>query len=667
MGDMTPGVRLAALGIVFSALFVVLGLRLWTLQLTDVDGFRDQAARQQIDIDQTPAPRGDIVDRNGVVLAGTRPSLTLIVDRQLVTVEEERVLTQSLSAFLGVPSQDLLDRFEEEGSASRFDLKHDLTEDEAVFLVEHRNEFPGVIVESVPVRTYPLGDVAAQVVGYIGLPTADDLQREGVQAVDRIGRNGVELEYDDQLRGVPGTIKYQVDAKRHVIGLLGEEAPIPGSTIQLTLDSDLQSFVERSLSEGLVLARADSPSGRDCVPSPEDPTCPVRAVAVVQNVKDGSVLAMASVPGYDPAIFVDGLSEDEWAALSSGSVLTNFAIQGRYAPASTFKSVAYVMALEETVFPRNLSLTSEDAVAYHTDGEDDYECDGRLEFFNREGSPQFYTDWKPEGHGPIDIHDALHQSCDLYFWELALHVWQQSGTRGDSFDEDMLQQWAREFGFGSSSGIDLPNEFRGLIGDREWFTAQQNAATGRVRAEGPWSGGDLLNMVIGQGEVAVTPLQLANAYSAMLNGGTVWRPRVVDAVIDANGDVIQEIFPEALNSVDLDPRTVAALRADMRLVVNSGAGTARTAFVEFGDNLNSVGGKTGTAEIIKSSDPDKVVDTAWFVGATPMDDPEYVVTVVIERGGSGGRIAAPVARQILQYLVNGPDAVTPLAPGAASD
>ncbi|NNC75301.1 MAG: penicillin-binding protein 2 [Acidimicrobiia bacterium] len=664
---MSSGVRLAALGIVFSALFVVLGLRLWTLQLTDVDGYREQAARQQIDIDRTQAPRGDIVDRDGVVLAGTRPSLTLVVDRQLVTLEEEETLTQNLSAFLGVPSQELTDRFTEEGSGARFSLKQDLTEDEAVFLVEHRTDFPGVIVESIPVRTYPLGEVAAQVIGYIGLPTADDLQREGVQAVDRIGRNGIELEYDDDLRGIPGTIKYQVDAKRYVTGLLGEEEPIPGGTIQLTIDSQLQAFVEGALDEGLLFARADSPLGRNCVPGPDAATCPVRAVAVVQDIKNGSIVSMASVPGYDPTIFVDGLSEEEWAALSSGSVLTNFAIQGRYAPASTFKSVAYVMALEEDVFPRNVGLTTDESVAYLTTGEDHYDCDGRLEFFNREGSPQFYTDWKEEGHGRIDVHDALHQSCDLYFWELALHVWQTSGTRGDSFDEDLLQQWSRSFGFGTSTGVDLPNEFRGLIGDREWFTAQQEAATGRVRAEGPWSGGDLLNMVIGQGEVAVTPLQLANAYAAMLNGGTVWRPRIVDAVIDANGDVVKETFPEPLNSVDLDPRTVAALRADMRLVVNSGAGTARTAFVEFGENVGNVGGKTGTAEIIKSSDPAKEVDTAWFVGAYPMDDPEYVVTVVIERGGSGGRIAAPVARQILQYIANGPEAVTPLVPGVSTD
>ncbi len=651
VGDVKPGLRIGTLAIVFLGAFVVLTLRLWNLQLTAADTYQELAAENQIKIVQTPAPRGEIVDRNGRLLAGTRPALSVVVDRSLIPVEAEEDLIQRLSAFLNVPAAELREQFDDAGSGARFSVAGEVPEAQTLFLVERREQFPGVSVEPDPVRVYPQGVVGGQFVGYIGRPTEADLELADIDPTDTIGKAGVEREYDSYLQGSPGFIKYRIDANGSVLGLLGEQEPSPGGTVHLSVDVDVQAQLEQSLTEGLQLAR-DS-YDPDCAPSPEDPKCPIRAVGVVMDVTDGSILGMASVPGYDPSIFVDGLSEAEWQQLLNTAVFNNFAIQGVYAPASTFKTIAYVMALEEGIFPADVQS---DAGAYF--------CDGLLEFRFQDGSPQLYRDWLSDGHGPVDLHSALQTSCDLYFWEVALRVW---AGRGDQYDEALLQEWARDFGFGSRTGIDLPFEQRGLIPDRQWFEEQQAEGSGRVRAEGGWSGGDLMNTVIGQGDVLVTPLQLASAYAAMVNGGTLWQPHVVDRVTDADGNVLFEASAEPINEVELSERTVDLIRQDLQGVVNGPAGTARSAFVDFGPLQPLVGGKTGTAEVIKSNVVAEQVDTAWFVGVAPINDPQYVVAVVVERGGSGGRVAAPTARQVLQFLLQGPEAVTPIAAGEEAD
>jgi penicillin-binding protein 2 len=379
----------------------------------------------------------------------------------------------------------------------------------------------------------------------------------------------------------------------------------------------------------------------------------------VLDPRDGSVVAMASVPGYDPNIFVDGVSQEEWDRLSSQAVFNNFAIQGNYAPASAFKAVAYVLALEEGIFPADASA--------QTDG-GSYFCDGQLEFPFTDGSQQVFRDWLAEGHGAVDIHGGLHTSCDLYFWEIALSIW-SNRIRDDGtglYDEDLLQQWARKLGFDNETGVDLPFEQDGLIPDREWFERAQRESPGLVRA-GPWTGGDVMNAVVGQGSVLSTPLQLANAYAAIVNGGTLWKPRVVAAVSDQDGTIVTVNEPEALNEIALSPGTVAFFRRDLQEVANGARGTARSAFADFGENVELVGGKTGTAEIIKGDTAAEDVDTAVFVGVAPITSPEFVVVTLIERGGSGGRTAAPTARRVLQYLMNGEAGMTPIIAGEEAD
>ncbi|MGI9529739.1 MAG: penicillin-binding transpeptidase domain-containing protein, partial [Acidimicrobiia bacterium] len=433
-----------------------------------------------------------------------------------------------------------------------------------------------------------------------------------------------------------------------------------------------------------------------------DKWCPVRSVGVVLDPNDGSVLAMGSYPAYDPSAFVDGLSNEQWESLGTVNAFQNFAVQGLYAPASTFKAVPYVLALENEYYPIDRGLgdkevgeeatgdetsaaTEEEPTAENPTSDtqtddvpqplltdtDEYSCSGEFRFQLGDGTVQTKRDWKwPQGHGPLDLHGALQASCDLYFWDMALRLWDERSDESGVDKENLLQVYSREFGFGTSSGVDLPFERDGLVPDRAWFRAEQQAESGRVRQDGSWVGGDLMDIAVGQGAMLSTPLQLANGYAAMVNGGTVWQPRVVSQVVDVDGEVIEEYSKFAINQVDLDPRTVRMLRQDLQQVVNNqDRGTARSAFADFGPNVEKVGGKTGTGEVIKAPRVEafKQVDNAFFVGVAPINDPDYVVTVVVERGGSGGRVAAPVARQMLQYLLNGAEGVTELAPGLDAD
>ena len=691
--------RLVAVGAVFAALFAVLALRLWYLQVSTVASALEVAEQQQLRVVTIEAPRGDIYDRSGQeLLAATLASRRIVVDRALVPEEREEELVNNLSALLGVPAQDIWALFEEEGSGARFAVGDEVSESTAVFAVEHVEDFPGVVVEPVPVRIYPQGETAAHVVGYIGAPADEDLLRPEITARDRVGRFGIEKEYDRLLRGTPGKTTYRVNASGEILAIVEEVPPQAGGTVITTIDLGLQRFVEQALRDGMSLARLDGKS-------------PARASAVVMDPRSGAVLAMASVPAYDPGMFSDGrITDEEWAALSETAALNNFVIQGLYPPASAFKVVAYTLALEKDIYP----TVEQDRYAALLDPNDptSFYADGDLQFPNT----PLLQDWKV--HGLVNIHTSLQVSSDNYYWGIALEIWNRAGL---DWDENLLQDWARTLGFGEATGIDLPFEQVGIVPDREWFQYNQLNQTGLVRSEGPWSGGDLMNTAIGQGAMVCTPLQLANAYAALANGGILWTPRVVSSIVDSQGTAIVVNVPRVLRAFDISAATVASLRSDLHGVVAAQNGTAYSAFVGFGDSLDRVGGKTGTAQIRLASrrlvvdrdllpaerqgelvsrlaellevSPAEIrerfdtedarfavandisettasfveqdswefpglviedvpeVDTAWFVGVAPLDDPQFVVAVLIDGGGSGGKIAAPTARAILQYLM----------------
>lgn len=828
---MTGSVRLGVLGLIIAAFLGILGLRLWTMQVTEAQAYEDRAQNNQVRVIFTPAPRGDIFDANGVKLAGTRSALAAVVDLALVDSADRERLAQNLAAFLDEPASDISELLSAPNQGAQITVAEDLSDAEVTFIVERREDFPGVNIIPQPIRTYPEGELGAHVIGYIGRPNEQDLEREDVKGNDFVGKAGVERTYDELLRGTEGIVEYRVDAKRKVLSLAGEEAPTAGGNLILTIDAGVQAQLQSSLRDGLLMARslkmqerrdalaaksipeilaeaqaeaekeaaeklaaeaaatqesssastdARGEDGRQapepvtidpaealgslypglpidengvCVPVERvtiplggevvlsgrepriarleavnnergtlvatvavgsetetvkknqsfagtlqvlevsenqiilyhrDKWCPVRTVGVVENPNDGSIIAMGSYPGYDPSAFVDGLSDEQWASLSTVSAFQNFAVQGLYAPASTFKTLPYVVALEENYYPLNRGVGDKEVGDTASDGQnadsvlkplqsdtDEYSCTGLFKFQLNDGTVQTKKDWKwPGGHGPLDLHGALQASCDLYFWDIALRLWNERGDDTGIDKENLLQKYARGFGFGTTTGIDLPFERDGLVPDRAWFVAEQSDGSPRVRPDGPWVGGDLMDFAVGQGATLTTPLQMANGLAAMVNGGTVWKPRVVSQVVDQEGGVITENPPTVLNRMDLDPRTSRMLLADLQQVVNNQQrGTARKAFVDFGPGVELVGGKTGTSEVIKAprSKHWLQVDSAFFIGVAPVTNPKYIVSIVVERGGSGGRIAAPVARQVLQYLLNGADGVTVIAPGLEAD
>jgi len=644
---MSFGARLTIVAGLLAGLFATLVLRLWFLQVTDAEASLEVAFEQRIRVVEIEAPRGEIFDSQGKeLLAGTQASLRVVVDRRLVDAEDEPYLIQNLSALLGIPASEIVTEFDERGEGGRFPIGPAIPHSVGLSVLENIESFPGATVEPVPFRTYPLNETAAHIVGYIGSPDDADLERAEIDINDRVGKFGLEASYDSFLRGTPGQITYRVNSEGDILGVLEEVPPVPGGSLVTTIDLELQRFVEETVTAGILLARQDGEPVK-------------RGSAVVMDVTDGSILAMASMPAFDPAVFSDGrLSPEEWQELSEKAVFNNFAIQGLYPAGSSFKPIVSALAREHQISP-----VIEEEYRDEIDQEEDWTLffsDGELLF--PETPP--LRDWLDGGHGVVDMSESLAQSVNTYYWSIALGIWRQ---RGVAWPEDLLQNFARDLSFGNQTGIDLPFEQPGLVPDREWFQFNQQNQTGLVRAEGGWSGGDLMNIATGQGALTVTPLQMATAYGALVNGGTVWRPRVVESVRDSENNPVFINVPSANEKIDFRASTIENLKADLNGVLNSETGTARKAFEGFCDDepddecaaLSEIGGKTGTAEILQAlEEEDEEIDTAWFVAVAPLSEPKYAVAVVIEQGGSGGRIAAPTARRILQRLMGeNPDPV----------
>ncbi len=605
--------RLFAVGLLFLALFSSLTIRLWYVQIAAAEVNEERAKANRLREVQTEAPRGRILDAAGRVLAETRASRTLLVDRRVLSFEQEEELVQNLSVLLDEPQNVLRDKFLAAPSASRFVVAIDVDGDVATEVLEYSDEFPGVEVRLSPVRSYLDANGVSHVLGYLGKPSADDLESLSyLRPNDDFGRAGVEQRYDLLLRGRPGREIYQEDSAGRLAQLVAEEPPVGGWDAVLTIDMRLQETVEQALRDAIRTA-----SGPEADPSG-------KAAAVVMDVNDGSVLSLVSLPNFDPSSFIGGIDTDTFRDLSEAGALFNNAIQGLYPPASTFKVVPYVVAAENLIWPEGV-FTSETII----------DLPARLTFGSElgAGSQQVFNDWTDD-HGLTNLHSAIEKSADAYFWLLALEIWRSRAV----VDPNIIQRTAEELGYGAATGIDLPAEAGGIVPDEEWITRSR-----------PYVGGDLMNISIGQGDLVATPLQVANSYAALVNGGTVYRPRVVDRFVDQDGEVQFVNESDVVRELDVSPATLDMLTRDLKLVTSGGRGTARDQFAD-SPIRDLVGGKTGTAEIPPVGDP---ATTAWFIGVAPINDPQYVVTVMIDRGGSGSQTAAPAVRTILEYLLGG--------------
>lgn len=645
----STALRLTLLMFVVVALVASLFVRLWFLQVLAGDRYAELAEQNSNKWVMTEAPRGRILDRHGEELVKNRPALTVSADRSklLTSVgeprsEEAEAVLDRLTVLLDMPRAEIIDRLMSRrySPLRAIPIKEDVAPEVIFTIKENQEYFTGIVAETLPVRTYPLGERAAHLVGYLGEINDNELGDERFRdhrPGDLIGKAGLESVYEHVLRGEVGWVELRVNATGTVLGELRRQHPVPGADLRTSLDLDLQEATEDILREGLVASRLNRRSdGRYPVSS--------AAAAVVLDPRDGGVLAMASYPGYDPRIFVGGIRSSDWAWLhdpENNQPMLNRAIQWAAPPGSVYKIVSGASVMEAGLIGPTATLP----------------C---TPVWSGAGRP--FRNWNRSHDGHLDAAGALMRSCDTYYYPLAYRQWQreEAQVRAGEEPDEAIQRMSREFGLGQRTGIDLPSESPGVIPDRAWrhwmweqlrdtYCAGppgENPSAYLIRLYhelcvdgGRWRGGDAVNMSIGQGDVLTTPLQMAVAFAAVANGGTVWKPRIgVDAVAP-DGTVVDRIEPEALGELPLTEAQVRAIQRGLEMVNMEPRGTA---FGPFRDFPYPSAGKTGTAE------KGDRIPYAWYVGYAPVDDPRYVVAVAVEEGSGGSTTAAPIARRILE-------------------
>ena len=640
--------RLSVMGVIGMALLTTLVVRLWYLQVVASEQFVAQAVGNVTRTVPEPAPRGRIFDVRGRELVGNRTVNVVTMDAfilrdQIGGAQRERLaleLARQLSRSGALTKSLQLTEAMADPSYGPFDLiplAVGVSDAIKVFLAERNEEFPGVEVVQRTQRVYPYGDLAAHVLGYIDTVTAEELEaRENhpkrYSTVDEIGKSGVELAFEDILRGNPGWREIEVDNVGNVVRERGYRPPQPGTDVVLTIDADLQQFVEDELLRGLLEAR----ERQDESVEERFVTYPAPAGAVVVlDPRTGNILAMASYPDYDPRVFIGGISEDEFAAFlhpASHAPLNNRAIQGVYSPGSTMKPITSYAALTTGLIGPNGFLginqtTSDPGFHVLTD------CVGECEFENPDRAP----------NGDVDLRMAITVSSDVYFYKLAEQFAHRLG-----YVDDQIQQTARDFGFGQTTGIALPFEHSGIVPDAEIKRARHESNPEAFPDPG-WRTGDTINISIGQGDLGVTPLQLANSFTPFANGGKLYLPNIAVAMIDPiSGEVVNEIEPRESSRIYAPPHLLAPILDGMQgttsLRTNERLGTASKAFDGFPHDQWPVAGKTGTAEVLGKA------DSAVFVGFGPLPQPRYVVAVLLEEAGFGGEAAAPVVRRVLEAI-----------------
>ncbi|HET9442455.1 MAG TPA: penicillin-binding protein 2 [Acidimicrobiales bacterium] len=628
MASDSSRLRLAVLGIMVVSLFSALFARLWYLQVLDSETFVAAATSNQIRYVYTDAPRGRILDRHGRVLVDNRRSQAITVNRNLLDkLDDPDEVKGRLAALLNLTREDLDKRIADVRYTQYkpIPVAEDVPEEVYAYVREHQSDFPGVEATILSTRSYPNGPLGAHVLGYVGEINdreLDERKQAGYRLGDSIGKSGAELVYEDMLRGEAGVTTLQVNASGEVVSEpLAATAPEPGDDVTLTLDLDIQRLAEESLQRGLEAARnaVDREARKHFI-------APAGAV-VVTDPGDGAVLAMASYPTFNPADFVNGIKRDVFAVLTDPAnhyPLNNRAITGQYAPGSTFKLITAVAALERGMIAGNSSLTDEGSFRVPN-------CRGERCVFRNAGSRAW---------GRVDLRRAMTVSSDVYFYNIGARFWTERSQFGNG-----IQDVARAFGLGERSGLPLVSDKAGVIPDPE-RKKRLNAEKPTVFPEGRWFTGDNINMSIGQGDVLVTPIQLANAYATFANGGTLFKPR-----LGAHEP------PETIRTVALNPAMRGPVQEGLRGAVVSEEGTATGAFLGFPFDLLSVAGKTGTAQVRGKQ------DTAVFAAYAPVESPRYAISVFMEEAGFGGSTAAPVARRVLEGIVRPPAETVQLVAG----
>ena len=581
-GRRDPGQRriIAIAAVVTLGLLMIIG-QLWYLQVLEGGRFLDASDKNRIRVRPIAAPRGILFDRNGVPLVDNRPAFTLsVIPRE---VDNRDAVLGRLSTLLGLPYQELVDAVGRVSGDSFLPvrIRRGLTMEDVAKVEEWKLELPGVIVEVEPQRAYPTSRFAAHLLGYVREASDEQMKQGRYRRGELVGQTGLERLLDEFLRGRDGGERIEVDAMGRPIRLVQQTEPHPGAQVVTTIDRRIQELAEKAM-EG----KAGS--------------------VVVMDPRNGDVLAMVSTPAFEIDQFTGNIDRNAWLRLVQDPQhpLLNRASQAQYPPGSVFKIVLMAAGLQEG------SITPMDKV----------HCTGQFHYGDRT-----WKDWKKEGHGTVDLRRGIAQSCDVYFY-----------TQGLKIGGAAIAKYAKAFGLGAPTGIELGTEKMGLIPEPKPRKDKKSRA---------WTGGDTLNMSIGQGAVLVTPMQVARMMSAVANGGVLWKPRVVQRIERPEKGVVFRDPGHVNGHVELSPVVWAMIRDGLWAVVNDG-GTGGQARIPGLD----VAGKTGTAQTVANSKSEKGQDHAWFAAFAPAKAPEVVVVVLVERGGHGGDTAAPIARKIFNAI-----------------
>ena len=642
-----------------SLLFALLG-RLFYLQVAAGPTYKSAALSIQSRDVVTPATRGLIVDSSGVPLALNKVGLAVTVDRTKIDKQPDKGVSvlKNLSALLNLQYADVWQRTRLCGelpkgkkagcwTGSRFQpipITKEADPQVALQIVERSDKYPGISATPIAIRNYPgiAGVNAAHLLGYVGPLTDYDLSGEGGRSYFRsesIGKAGLEIQYDNYLRGTPGIKTVIVDRKEAVTSTSQNTKPIPGNHLVTNIDVRLQASVEKALGDAVRRARASGHRADG-------------GAAVVLDVNNGAVLAIASYPKFDPNVFETGLTVQDAKDLyseSTGVPALNRALQGLYASGSTFKAVSVIAAKDA-----GYSLTAK------------YACPGSVDVGTRT-----FNNFEGKAQGTITLQNAIAVSCDTIWYQIAFDEWlRDGGLKPKSDANDYFFKAAARFQMGTRTGIDLPSESKGRLADRNWrkawyaqnkdfychykertTKAQQTAFLVQLAKENCVDGdkvraGDAVNFSIGQGDTIITPIKLAQMYAAIANGGTIWKPEVAKAIISNNGKVITTYSPEKLGDIGTDAKTISFLHDALHQVTVNG--TAAGAFAGF---PIATAGKTGTAQVFgKNANGSAKDDTAWYASFAPSQNPKYAVVMMVSQGGFGASTSAVGVRQIYQTL-----------------
>ena len=581
--------RIIGLSLGAFVMFFLLLSRLWYLQIIDTDNLLDQSESNRLRFVPVAAPRGAILDRNGKVLVSNTPSFSVAVIPQDVT--DKDLLIGNLSRYLNLNRKEIDDKWNKgQGRAKYYPLvvASGISRDQMEFLEENRLTLSGVNIEMKPVRAYANGELAAHLLGYLAEISEDELGSERYKdynAGDYTGKSGIEKSWESYLHGTDGGRQIEVDARGRFLRTVEESGSSVGNTVMLTIDLQMQKVVEEALGD-----RAGA--------------------AVAMDVNTGEILAFASSPSFDPALFTGRMPPEKWKEYLEDQrhPLENKALKGVYPPGSTFKIITALAGLEEGLVDQHSAI---DCPGYYKFGNSTFKC------------------WDKKGHGHVELKKALRESCDVYFYKLA-----------ERLGVNRIASYAKRFGLGAPLGIGLDNEKGGVIPTEQW----------KLKRFGKrWFQGETLSVGIGQGYVLTTPVQLASMIATVANEGTVYRPHLVKRIVDSEGKSLKEFPPEVLLKTGIKPESYRLVKEGLFAVVNEAHGTGGMARL----SEVTVAGKTGSSQVVKLRDskgevPYQFRDHALFVAFAPLEKPEIAVAVIVEHGEHGGSAAAPIAGKVLR-------------------